>query len=74
MGRADIREKLHSYIDRADDKLLNLISAIIQADIEEVGLKEEQKNTLDKRIASHQENRLAGSNREDVKARIKKQI
>jgi putative addiction module component (TIGR02574 family) len=74
MGIADIREKLHGYIDRADDRLLNLIYAMMQADLNELGLNEEQKHTLDKRIASHQENPLAGSNWKDVKARIKKQL
>ena len=47
---------------------------MMQADFEELGLNEEQKSTLDKRIASHQENPSAGSSWEDVKARIKKQL
>ena len=47
---------------------------MMQADLEELGLNEGQKNTLDRRIASHQENPSAGSFWEDVKARIKKQL
>jgi len=74
MGTAIIREKLHDYIGRADDRLLNLIYAMMQADLDELELNEKQELTLDKRIASHQENPSAGSKWEDVKERIKRQL
>jgi len=33
MSSAQLKEKLHQYIDQADDRLLNLIHAMLEADI-----------------------------------------
>jgi len=47
---------------------------MMQSDLDELGLNEKQKLTLNKRIASHQEDPSACSNWEDVKERIKRQF
>ncbi len=53
MGAAQIREELHAFINRADDRVLNMIYGLMKADVEEHPLTSEQVTDLDNRIASH---------------------
>lgn len=53
MGAAQIREELHQFINRADERLLNLIYGMMKADTVKGILTEEQQEDLDKRIARH---------------------
>lgn len=52
MGAAQIREELHQFINRADERVLTLIYGMMKADNENV-LSEEQQVDLDKRMARH---------------------
>ena len=76
MSTAEIREKLHNYINMADERFLNLMYAMAQADMKEAGydLSDSHIKILDQRIAAHKVNPTAGSSWEDVKSRIKKQL
>lgn len=76
MGTAQIRELLHEYINKADERLLNLMYAMVQADMKEddYELTATDKKILDERIAAHEANPSSGSSWEEVKARIKDQL
>jgi putative addiction module component (TIGR02574 family) len=73
MGAAQIREELHEFINRADERVLNLIYGMMKADSEEehFTLSEIQKQVLDERLEAHKNFPLEGSSWEDVKKRIK---
>lgn len=55
MGAAQIREELHQFINRADERILNLIYGMMKADNEEghFALNEIQKQLLDERLEAH---------------------
>lgn len=74
MGTVEIREKLHDLIDNADDRLLNLIFAMMVADMKDYQLSESQQKILDQRLASHEANSLTGSSWEEVKSRVKQKL
>jgi putative addiction module component (TIGR02574 family) len=76
MGAAQIREFLHEYINKADDRFINLMYAMVQADMKEddYDLSVTHKKILDERIAAHQANQSSGSSWDEVKARIKSQL
>lgn len=76
MGATEIRELLHEYINRADERFINLMYAMVQADMkeEEYNLSATHKKILDERIASHEADPISGSNWDEVRARIKKQL
>ena len=76
MGTNQIRELLHEYINKADDRLINLMYAMVQSDMKEddYELSTSHKKILDERIASHKANPTAGSSWKEVKARIKSQL
>jgi putative addiction module component (TIGR02574 family) len=76
MGAIQIREELHQYIDIADDRLINLMYAMVQADMLESDYKlsDEHKLLLDKRLVAHEANPSSGSTWEEVQSRIKNQL
>ena len=76
MGAPQIRDLLHEYIDKADERLINLMYAMVQADMKEddYELSATHKKTLDERIAAHEANPSSGSNWEEVKTRISSQL
>lgn len=76
MKATQIREELHQAIDQADDRLLNLIYAMVQADLSEdnYALPETHKDILEQRLSDHKNNYTEGSSWEDVKGRIKRQL
>jgi putative addiction module component (TIGR02574 family) len=76
MGTPQIRELLHEYINKADERLINLMYAMVQADLAEddYELSSAHKQILDKRISAHEANPLSGSGWEEVKTRIKSQL
>ena len=67
-----IREELHSYINRADDRILHLLYAMVQADISDnYALTPEEREEIDKRIANHQSGKSRSSTWEEVKSRLR---
>lgn len=55
MSSAQIRQRLHDYIDIAEDKKLKAIYTLLQDDIDDgYQLTEEQKAELDRRLHDHQ--------------------
>lgn len=73
MRAAQIREELHQLINRADERVLNLIYGIMKADSEEGDfiLSDVHKQLLDERLAAHKASPKEGSSWEEVKARIR---
>lgn len=76
MGTPQIRELLHEYINKADERLINLMYAMVQADMKEddYALSAAHKKILDERIAVHEANPSSGSSWEEVKTRVKNQL
>jgi len=76
MGTPQIRELLHQYINKADERLINLMYALVQADMKEddYELSTAHKKVLDNRIAEHKANPSSGSSWEEVKTRIRSQL
>lgn len=69
MSTIELKKRIKGYIDQADDRMLHILNAIIQADMEEqYTLSEEQKDELDKRLQFHQENPGSGRSWAAVKA------
>ena len=76
MSTLELREKLHAAIDQADDRLLNIIYALVQADIknEHYELSEEHQRILDERLADHESDPTSGASWEEAKSRIRSKI
>ncbi len=76
MGTPQIRELLHQYINKADERLINLMYAMVQADMkeEDYELSATHKKILDERLEAHKSNPSSGSSWEDVKARVRSQL
>lgn len=72
MGAAQIREELHQYIDKADERILNMIYAMVKADTgqEDYLLTDEHKQLLDERLAAHKASPQEGSTWSEVKNRV----
>lgn len=54
MGTTQLREELHKYIDKADDRILRLVKGMFQADTEDYTLPGEpmSEETLKERVRS----------------------
>jgi putative addiction module component (TIGR02574 family) len=76
MGTTQLREELHEFINKADERLLNLLYAMVQADMKEddYELSAAHKDILDERLAAHESNPKSGSSWEEVKSRIKNRL
>lgn len=75
METTQIREELHQFINRADERILRLIYGMMKADFEEGDdylLTEAHKQILDARLAAHESAPNEGSSWEEVKSRITK--
>ena len=53
MSAIQIREELHQFIEEADDRMLNLIYGLLQADKQQAALTSEQLADLQVRVARH---------------------
>ncbi|KYG81673.1 putative addiction module component (TIGR02574 family) [Roseivirga ehrenbergii] len=73
MSSADIREKLHDFINKADDKALEALYSIVQSGIDESDytLSKEHKALLEERLEEHEKYPNSGSSWEEVKDRVK---
>ena len=52
METVELRKQIHGYIDKADDRFVNLVHAMMLADLEEseFELSDEHKRILDERL------------------------
>ena len=77
MSTTTIRQKLHSYLEIADDKKVKAIYAIMENDIEESALEynDEIKKELDSRYAGYKSGKAkmvsAGESRKRVQKILK---
>lgn len=69
-----LRNEIHHYIDNADERFLNLVYGMIQADQTEgeYELSEAEIKMLEERLADYQKNPESGTSWEDVKKRLLK--
>ena len=72
MGAAQIREKLHQFINQADDRILNLMYGMMKADTPKGVLTREQEEDMDKRIASHKSGESKSYSWSEARAAIEK--
>lgn len=72
MGAAQIREELHDFINRADERILNLMYGMMKADSDKEVLTAEQQADLDKRIASHKKGESKSYSWPEARAKIEK--
>ncbi len=75
MGTTELREELHQFINRADERILRLMHGMMKADVgQEIdySLTDEHKEILDERITAHEAAPDEGAPWEEVKDRIKK--
>jgi hypothetical protein len=74
MGAAQIREELHQFINRADERILNLMYGMMKADSEKNMLTVEQQEDLDKRIASHKKGESKSYSWPEARKQIEKRL
>jgi putative addiction module component (TIGR02574 family) len=74
MDTTILRNEIHRYIDNADERFLNLVYGMIQADQteDEYELSESEIRMLEERLADYKKNPDSGSSWEDVKKRLLK--
>ncbi len=74
MSTAAIRQKLHSYLEVADDKKVKAIYAIMESEIEHsaVNYSEELKTELDDRYAAYKSGEAKPLSETESKRRIQK--
>jgi hypothetical protein len=72
MGAAQIREELHQFIDRAGERILNLMYGMMKADCEKGILTTEQQEDLDKRIANHKKGESKSYTWSEARAKIER--
>ena len=72
MVTSQIWELLHEYINKADERLINLMYAMVQADMKEddYELSITHKKILDERLSAHEANPLSGSSWLEAKTPI----
>ena len=71
MGAAQIKEELHQFINRADERILNLIYGMMKADEEDYTITDSHEHILDERLEAHKNTPKDGSSWSEVKSRIK---
>ncbi len=73
MSTAEIRQKLHNYLESADDKVIKAMFTIMEKDIENNALvyTSKLKSELSKRQKDYLDNNFRLVNQEDSKKRIR---
>lgn len=74
MSTVTIRQKLHSYLEIADDKKIKAIYAIVETEIEKSGLEytDDVKKELDRRYTDYKNGNAKIITREESRKRIQK--
>jgi hypothetical protein len=73
MSTAEIRQKLHNYLESADDKVIKAMFTIMEKDIENNALvyTSTLKSELNNRQKDYLDNKVQLVNQEDSKRRIR---
>ncbi len=76
MSTVVIRQKLHNYLEVANDKKVKAIYAIMENDIEESAMEynDEVKKELDNRYAAYKSGKAKPVSAEESKKRVQKMI
>lgn len=69
----DLKNKIRSYIENADERILKIINAIIEAETDEQELSQAHKDLLEQRLKYHKENPSDGKTWEEIKGSLKEQ-
>lgn len=74
MTTSSIRQKLHSYLELADDKKVKAMYTILEEDIEDLTIEypDELKNELDKRLENLKSGKSKSISAKESKKRINK--
>jgi len=74
MDTTAIRQKLHNYLEVADDKKVKAIYTMMEIEIEETGIEytDELKTELDTRYADYKSGKAKMISAEESKKRIQK--
>ena len=72
MDTIDLKDRIKNYIEQADERMLKIIKAIIEA--EENKLSDPQKEILEERLKYHQENPEEGKTRSEVQDSLKEKF
>lgn len=72
MTTSIIRQKLHNYLEVADDKKIKAIYAIMEVDVEEKALiySDEIRTDLDNRLANYEMDKMNVISADESKQRI----
>lgn len=70
MSTQEIKQQLHSLIEKADSELLELAYFILNKSESELNLNQSQTEELEKRYAAHIENPGKGSSWDEERAQI----
>ncbi len=65
-GSSQIREELHQFINRAEERVLNLMHGMMKANSEKGNLTKEQEVDLGKRIARHKKGESKSYDRSSI--------
>lgn len=76
MGIPQIRELLHEYINQADERFIQLVYGMVQADIKEgdYQLSVRQQEELDRRLEKYENEEMKFSSWDTVKDRIRNRV
>ena len=73
MASMDLKKSVHEYIDKADDRLLKLIKALVetyQNEGSDYELSEEEMRQLNQRLADHAANPETGKDWMELKSEL----
>ena len=71
MGTPQIRDIVHDYINQADERFIQLVYGMIQADkSSDLLLTTSERKELDKRIARHKKGESKSYSWEEVKSQL----
>lgn len=69
-----IKNRIHEFIEIADERILRVINAIvISENVEALKLSDEHRNILDERLRDHKANPNDGNSWEEVSDKLKEE-
>lgn len=71
MKSSDIKTRIHSYIDQADDRMLRIFNAIIESESIDNVISKAHKKILNDRLQQHSKNPEEGKPWTEVRGLLK---